>query len=79
MKSICLLIIVVAFASTGPALAQKLVDPNSVAPQFREAAEKRRAEQIKLRECNRKANEANVLPRDRAANINLCLGEAGEK
>ena len=28
-----------------PAPAQKLVDPASVAPEFREAAEKRRAEQ----------------------------------
>ncbi len=34
-------------ATAFPAPAQKLVDPASVAPEFREAAEKRRAEQIK--------------------------------
>lgn len=79
MKSFGYLIIIAAFAFTGRTLAQKLVDPNSVPPQFREAAEKRRAEQIKLRECNRKANEAKVLPRDRAANINLCLEGSAEK
>ena len=38
-----------------------LVDPNSVAPEFREAAEKRRAEQIKLRECTKKADQAKGL------------------
>jgi hypothetical protein len=36
-----------SIAIVSPAPAQKLVDPASVAPEFREAAEKRRAEQIK--------------------------------
>jgi hypothetical protein len=53
--------------------AQKLVDPNSVAPEFRAAAEKRRAEQIKLSECNRKADQAKVLPRDRTSFVSSCL------
>jgi hypothetical protein len=73
------LILVAAFVFTGPSLAQKLVDPNSVAPEFRDAAEKRRAEQIKVVECNRKANEAKVQPRDRTAYLNHCLEAAGEK
>ncbi len=73
------LIFIAAFGFTGPSLAQKLVDPNSVAPEFRDAAEKRRAEQIKVVECNRKANEAKVLPRDRTAYLNHCLEAAGEK
>jgi hypothetical protein len=67
------LILIGAFIFTAPSLAQKLVDPNSVAPEFREAAEKRRAEQVKVMECNRKANEAKVLPRDRTAYLNHCL------
>jgi hypothetical protein len=71
------LILIGAFIFTAPSLAQKLVDPNSVAPEFREAAEKRRAEQVKVMECNRKANEAKVLPRDRTAYLNHCL--EGEK
>ena len=54
-------------------LAQKLVDPNAVAPEFRAAAEKRRAEQIKLSECSRKADQAKVLPRDRAVFVSGCL------
>src|SRR5260370_41729687 len=73
------LIFVAAFVFTGSSLAQKLVDPNSVAPEFRDAAEKRRAEQIKVVECNRKANEAKVMPRDRTAYLNHCLEAAGEK
>ena len=37
--------------------AQKLVDPDKVAPEYRAAAEKRRAEQIKVAECSHKADE----------------------
>jgi hypothetical protein len=53
--------------------AQKLVDPDTVAPEFRAAAEKRRAEQLKLNECTKKANVAKVLVRDRTAFISSCL------
>ena len=75
----CVLIFIAPLVFAGPSLAQKLVDPNSVAPEFRDAAEKRRAEQIRVVECNRKANEAKVLPRDRTAYLNHCLEAAGEK
>jgi len=47
--------------------------PDKVAPEFREAAIKRRAEQIKMVDCNKKAEEAKVLPRDRAAHVQHCL------
>ena len=79
MKSLCYLAIVIASLFATPTVAQKLVDPKSVAPEFREAAEKRRAEQIKVVECNRKANEAKVLPRDRTGYLTHCLDAAGEK
>jgi hypothetical protein len=59
----------------GAGFSQKLVDPKSVAPEFREAAEKRRAEQIKLIECSKKADHAKVLPRDRTAFVSGCLEE----
>lgn len=55
--------------------AQKLVDPDKVAPEYRVAAEKRRAEQIKILQCTHKADEAKVLPRDRTAKIQHCLDE----
>jgi len=58
-----------------PAYAQKLVDPNAVAPEYREAAEKRRAEQIRQLDCAKKADAAKVLPRDRIAHITRCLAE----
>jgi hypothetical protein len=78
MRSLLQLIVILAlmmaaFAPAKPALAQKLVDPSIVAPEFREAAEKRRAEQVKMLRCQRKAEEAKVLPRDRTAQINQCL------
>jgi hypothetical protein len=57
----------------GEAFAEKLVDPNSVAPEYRAVAEKRRAEQIKLFECSKKADTAKVLRRDRAAFITECV------
>jgi hypothetical protein len=79
LRSALQLIFIATFLFTAPSFAQKLVDPNSVAPEFRDAAEKWRAEQIKVVECNRKANEAKVLPRDRTAYLNHCLEAAGEK
>ena len=78
MKPFLCLILAGTFAFTEPALAQKLVDPKSVAPEYREAAEKRRAEQISQRECARKADEAKVLPRDRPAHITRCLADDGQ-
>ena len=68
--------IIIAMVSGLPlesSFAQKLVDPDKVAPEFREAAAKRRAEQIKLMECNKKADDAKVLPRDRASHVQHCL------
>lgn len=63
----------VALLATMPAHAQTLVDPSKVAPEFREAAEKRRAEQLRQRECALKADLEKVLPRDRTAFLNHCL------
>jgi hypothetical protein len=62
-----------AFLLSQACLAQKLVDPDTVAPEFRAAAEKRRAEQLKLNQCTQKANVAKVLVRDRAAFISSCV------
>ena len=58
---------------SGADAQQKLVDPNKVAPEHRAAAEKRRAEQVKLIECSKKADEAKVSRRDRTSFINECL------
>ncbi len=63
----------ICLAWSGAAISAKLVDPDSVAPEYREAAEKRRAEQIKQAQCAKKADEAKVLKRDRVAYINQCL------
>lgn len=60
-------------ASLQPSAAQKLVDPEKVAPEYREAAVKRRAEQVKLTGCSQKADAAKVVPRDRAAFVTDCL------
>jgi hypothetical protein len=57
----------------GVSFAEKLVDPNAVAPEYRAVAEQRRAEQIKLFECSKKADAAKVLRRDRAAFVSECL------
>ena len=62
-----------------PGFAQKLVDPASVAPEYREAAEKRRAEQIRQRQCAQKAEAEKIMPRERTAFLNQCLEEAAAK
>jgi hypothetical protein len=60
-----------------PAFAQPpLVDPSKVAPEYREAAEKRRAEQIRQRDCAHKADTGKVILRDRTAFLLHCLEEA---
>jgi hypothetical protein len=53
--------------------AERLVDPSTVAPEFRAAAETRRAEQLKQQECGKKAQEEKVLPRERTAFLLKCL------
>lgn len=63
----------VALLAAAPARSQPLVDPSKVAPEYREAAEKRRAEQVRQRECALKADLDKVLPRDRTAYLNHCL------
>ena len=68
-----LLIFAIALLATAPARSQPLVDPTKVAPEYREAAEKRRAEQLRQRECALKADLEKVLPRDRTAYLNRCL------
>jgi hypothetical protein len=74
MKSVRYLSAVAAFSLFfQPSFAQKLVDPNTVVPEYRVAAEKRRAEQLKLMECAKKANDEKILKRDRAAFISGCV------
>jgi hypothetical protein len=63
-------------ALSAPAFAQQLVDPTKVAPEYREAAEKRRAEQIRQRDCAHKADTEKVIPRERTAFLLHCLEEA---
>lgn len=65
-------LLAIALGST-LASAQRLVDPSQVAPEFREAAEKRRAEQLKQLACNKAANDAKVAPRDRGQFIIDCF------
>ena len=56
-----------------PVSAQRLVDPTRVAPEFREAAEKRRAEQLKQQGCAHKADAEKVIARERTAFLLQCL------
>jgi hypothetical protein len=58
-----------------PALAQGLVDPSKVAPEYRQAAEKRRAEQIRQRDCAKRAEAEKVMPRERTPFLLHCLEE----
>jgi hypothetical protein len=53
--------------------AEKIVEPATVAPEFREAAEKRHAEQVKLINCNKAAREAKILRRDLAKYVAECF------
>jgi hypothetical protein len=58
---------------SGVSFADRLVDPNAVAPEYRDVAEKRRAEQLKLFQCSQKADAAKIVRRDRAAFVSECV------
>ena len=72
-------IALLGFMLATPALAEKLVDPTTVAPEYREAAEKRRAEQIKQLQCARKADAEKVMARERTAFLLQCLEANAQK
>ena len=78
MRTILVIGMAALFLS-GQATAQPLVDPGKVAPEFREAAEKRRAEQIRQRACAKKADDDKVMPRDRTAYLVHCLEELAKQ
>ncbi|HET7492630.1 MAG TPA: hypothetical protein VFK01_12205 [Bradyrhizobium sp.] len=69
----CALALAVLALLSVDAGAAQLVNPDKVAPEYRAAAEKRRAEQLKLLQCSKKVDEAKVPKRDRAARITECL------
>ena len=69
-------IIAISFVLMTPVVAQKLVDPATVAAEYRDAAEHRRAEQLKQRACALKADQAKILLRDRAAFVLKCMDAA---
>jgi hypothetical protein len=75
LAAAALLSIALAF----PSSAQKLVDPTKVAPEYREAAERRRAEQIRQQECAHKADAEKVIARERTGFLLQCLeSDAGK-
>lgn len=71
--------LVAATFSGAPAHADKIVDPRTVAPEFREAAEKRHTEQLKLIECNNAARVAKIPQRDLAKYVGDCFDKPAEK
>lgn len=59
--------------------ADRIVDPKTVEPEFREAAEKRHAEQLKLIECNNAAKVAKIQRRDLAQYVAECFDKPADK
>ncbi len=62
-----------SFVLTVPALAEELVAPATVAPEYRAAAETRRAGRTRQHDCAHKADVEKVLPRERTAFLLHCL------
>ena len=71
--------VVAAALGGASAHADKIVDPKTVAPEFREAAEKRHAEQLKLIECNNAARVAKIQRRDLAQYVAECFDRPADK
>ncbi|MCX7306490.1 MAG: hypothetical protein NTZ72_00450 [Afipia sp.] len=74
------LVAVLAIALSGTlAHAQTLVDPSKVAPEFRQQAEKRRAEQLKQIFCNKEAIDQKIAPRDKPQFVIDCFDKLDDK
>jgi hypothetical protein len=73
--AVMIFILTIVFAYSVTARAQKLVDPSTVAPEYREAAEKRRDEQLRQLSCAKQAQEEKVLRRDLTTYIAQCLAK----
>ena len=78
-QTILLSLGVLALAPATTVIAEKLVDPTTVPPEFRDAAEKRRGEQIRQQQCARKADVEKVMPRERTAFLLQCLEADAQK
>jgi hypothetical protein len=77
LRSVVYVLIFAAYPLLATAsFAQKLVDPNTVAPEYREAAATRRAEQIRQLNCSHKADVEKVSPRERTGFLIHCLDTA---
>jgi hypothetical protein len=71
---ILIALIATATLSIGAAFAQsRTVDPSKVKPEFREAAEKRAAEQKKIANCQKEADAQKLLPRYRTKFLIDCI------
>ncbi len=70
---LCFVVLTSVALSAERGFAQRIVDPNSVAPEYREAAEKRRAEQIRQLDCAHKADAEKILPRERTGFLIHCI------
>ena len=71
-------IVMLVFILPAAASAQRVPDPDKVAPQFHDAAETRRAEIFRTKACTDKATREKVLKRDMAAYINRCIDARAE-
>lgn len=74
----CLVVSLIGIGLSLGAHAQNIPDPAKVAPEYRDYAQKRRAELIKRTACTSKATKEKVLRRDLAAYVVQCV-DAAEK
>ena len=78
LKKVVIALLAIAVSGTF-VHAQTLVDPSRVAPEFREQAEKRRAEQLKQIVCNKAAFDQKIAPRDKPKFISDCFDRPDDK
>ena len=69
---------VIALCPTAAFALDNSIDPNKVAPQYRDVAEKRQAELIRQKACQAKAEKEKIVKRDLSAYVVQCM-DAAEK
>ena len=66
----------IAFYPSAVLALENSIDPNKVAPQYRDVAEKRQAELIRQRACQNKAEKEKIVKRDLSSYVVRCMDGA---
>src|SRR5262245_38199395 len=79
VRSTAVLIALITMSAPGTALGQAQSQPAAIAPEHQDLAAKRAKEREKINDCQKRATEQKILPRDRPQFVINCLDGTAER